>query len=515
MNAPIQITGSMLYSLHKCPHSVHLEQHGPKEAKQPVSDFVAMLWEDGVNHEAQTLAALGVTANFKSLPVAERIAATQKAMDDGADLIYGGRIADPASGLMGEPDLLKRFGQRYRAVDIKAGKALETDEPGSFRADYAAQLGLYIEILDNTGRGDGQKIGYIIDGDKAEVEYDFNLQKGKRKPTTWWEYYLSQKAMTVELVKPNAASRPALTADCKLCAWKDHCKTQLVADNDLSLIAELGRTKRDVMAATFPTVRDLAQADVAKHIHGGRTDFAGVGPDTLRKLQVRAKLLDSKGKPFAKAPIALPQASKEVMFDIEADPLRDLVYLHGFLEQDSKNPTAKKFCPVLAEGTDLYAEARAFAAAWQYLSDRAQDSVIYYYSPYERVAYLKLAAKHPQVCSTQEVADLFERPNVIDLYQEVIKPSTEWPAYDQSIKTLAVYLGFQWRDSNPSGAASIEWFNQWVLTGDAGIKQRILDYNEDDCIATAVVLAGVKSLSDQPAPHSAPVDQEINLASYL
>jgi predicted RecB family nuclease len=33
------------------------------------------------------------------------------------------------------------------------------------------------------------------------------------------------------------------------------------------------------------------------------------------------------------------------------------------------------------------------------------------------------------------------------------------------------------------GAASIEWFDRWIKTGDPAIRQRILDYNEDDCRA--------------------------------
>jgi predicted RecB family nuclease len=93
-----------------------------------------------------------------------------------------------------------------------------------------------------------------------------------------------------------------------------------------------------------------------------------------------------------------------------------------------------------------------------------------------------------------EVETLFARPEMIDLYFDVVKKATEWPLYDQSIKTLAQHLGFQWRDTNPSGAASIEWYNRWVETCDPAIKQRILDYNEDDCLATGIVVDGVRNL---------------------
>jgi hypothetical protein len=64
-----------------------------------------------------------------------------------------------------------------------------------------------------------------------------------------------------------------------------------------------------------------------------------------------------------------------------------------------------------------------------------------------------------------------------------------------TIKTLAKYLGFTWRDSHPSGAASVEWFDRWCRERKPEIRQRILDYNEDDCRATRVLLDGIRSLA--------------------
>jgi predicted RecB family nuclease len=45
--------------------------------------------------------------------------------------------------------------------------------------------------------------------------------------------------------------------------------------------------------------------------------------------------------------------------------------------------------------------------------------------------------------------------------------------------------------------ASIEWFDQWVRTGDPSIRQRIIDYNEDDCRATRVLLDGTRGLAER------------------
>ena len=91
---------------------------------------------------------------------------------------------------------------------------------------------------------------------------------------------------------------------------------------------------------------------------------------------------------------------------------------------------------------------------------------------------------------------LFEPPRAVDLYGDVVRKATEWPTRDHSIKTLAKYLGFTWRDAHPSGAASVEWFDRWCRERKPEIRQRILDYNEDDCRATRVLLDGIRSLAE-------------------
>jgi predicted RecB family nuclease len=70
----------------------------------------------------------------------------------------------------------------------------------------------------------------------------------------------------------------------------------------------------------------------------------------------------------------------------------------------------------------------------------------------------------------------------------------------QTLKTLAEYLGFTWRDAHPSGAAAVEWFDRWCRERDPAVKQRILEYNEDDCRATRVLLDGIRDLASDRSP---------------
>jgi uncharacterized protein len=92
------------------------------------------------------------------------------------------------------------------------------------------------------------------------------------------------------------------------------------------------------------------------------------------------------------------------------------------------------------------------------------------------------------VAGRDDVQALFSGDRAVDLYYDVVKPFTDWPTHDYSIKSLAKHLGFKWRDPSPSGAESIEWYNQWVESGDRSIKRRILEYNDDDCVAMRVLL---------------------------
>jgi predicted RecB family nuclease len=69
---------------------------------------------------------------------------------------------------------------------------------------------------------------------------------------------------------------------------------------------------------------------------------------------------------------------------------------------------------------------------------------------------------------------------------------------DWSIKAIAKFLKFRWRDTDPSGAASIEWFDRWVRTRDPEVKQRIIDYNEDDCRAMRVLLVAMRDIEVRP-----------------
>ena len=491
------ITPSMLYSLVSCPHRVTMDLYADPAQRDPVNAFVEMLWERGSSVERERMASLDVPfVDLQALTTTEKARKTREAMAAGAPLIYGGRIE--ADDLLGEPDLLRKEGTGYVPGDIKSGAGEEGGEDegddSRLKKTYAVQLALYMDILERLGLSAGRR-GFIWDVHGAEVTYDMTAPRGVRNTETWWDFYAAQLTTARGIMTCTHDTLPAYASGtCKLCHWYSSCLKAVKAADDLTLISELGRAKRDAMCGEIRTVAELATINPEAYTKGKKTVFAGIGPDTLAKFHERAKLLSSLNpKPYLKTPVTLPAHEFELFFDIEVDPMRDLCYLHGFIERRGHDNTTEKFIGYFTPDTTPQAEEAAFAQAMDYMR-RAQPCAIFYYSKYERTIYRKLQAKYPNVCSADDIEALFEPTNTVDLYFDVVRPHTEWPTNDFSIKTLAKYLGFHWRDAHPSGAASIQWFDEWVNTGSPEIKQRILDYNEDDCRATRVLLDGIREL---------------------
>ncbi len=494
------ITASQLYDHIACPRRVDLDAHRSKDERAELSPFIRMLWRRGASHEADVVAGLADGCVFLAgLSGEERERLTLQAMDGGAPLIHGGRIT--SGDLLGDPDLLVRRGDAYVAADIKSGRGDEgaDDEEGEGRpkASYAVQVALYCDVLERLGRSAG-RIAEIWDVRGRRVEYDLSSARGPRTPSTWWDLYEQTRDAVRSILAAPDSTLGALAASCGLCHWRAVCTAELEALDDLTLVPALGRAARDVIAPVVGCVSELAELDPDSCMNGRGTVFRGVGQERLRTFVARAKLLTTPGATgYLKAPVDLPGIGHEIFFDIEADPMRDCVYLHGFLHRHDGDPATERFYAFTAEEASADAERKAFAEAMAHVAAHP-EATIYYYSKYERTAYRKLQRRYPDVCSVEDVEELYTPPRSIDLYCDVVTKATEWPTRNHSIKTLAKFLGFAWRDTDPSGAASIEWFDRWIETGDRAVLQRIVDYNEDDCVATRVVLDGIRRLRELP-----------------
>ncbi|KQT33651.1 hypothetical protein ASG29_06470 [Sphingomonas sp. Leaf412] len=488
----------MLRDLWLCERRAHHDLHSPPAKRDPTSPFVEMLWASGVRHEARILAELpGAVADLREVPRHLRAGATQEAMAGRSDTILGATLA--SADRIGMPDILLRGDVGWTAADVKAGSPLQPDGRRP-KVEYAVQVAHYADLLRTAGHGDGTT-AIVIGADGERTTYDLGeaIDRAGRTPASL-AGELTDKAR--RMIGGDAETRGALSAACGLCKWRTACTAELEALDDLSLIAGLGRSLRDAIAPAARTVLALADLDVGTlAARGERTALKGVGRVRLERFQDRARLLKTPGAtPYARRPLDLPRPRRELHLDLEADPSIPLTYLHGILERQAG--AEDRFVHFFADGPD--GEREAFAAAMAHLTEDP-SAVIYHYSAFEPVAYRALQRRHPSVCSPEDVEALFARGRAVDLLLHVVMPDTEWPTRNVSIKTLAKTLGFRWRDAEAGGAASIAWFAEYQASGDPAVRRRIVEYNHDDVVASAVLLDGLRALPVRGRPPWPPV----------
>jgi predicted RecB family nuclease len=201
--------------------------------------------------------------------------------------------------------------------------------------------------------------------------------------------------------------------------------------------------------------------------------------------------------------VCIPRGNVEVHTDMEED---GIIYMWGnYLSWRSQNGKVRtSYHPFVTFERDDAAEAQVFAEYWAFLNNWRAQAVekfgentfkVYHYTQAEDRCMRHIAKKHAGVdgIPTLEELEMFlSSEEWVDLYPLLTK-SLVWPCDDHSLKSLAKYVRFMWRDSDPSGAASTLWFQKACDTTlsdkeRAVWQKRILQYNEDDVMATAALV---------------------------
>lgn len=492
-----EVTGTMLRDLVVCERRAWHDAHGPADRRDPVSSFVRMLWEEGLRHEGEVLAGLeGTVADLREEPPGLRRRRTLEALaDGGVDHVLGGEVAH--GGLAGRPDAISRVEGAWVAGDAKSGSPFMPDG-ARIRREYGVQVGLYARVLGAAGLGDAGR-AFVIGPDGVRTMFDLHAPWGG---TTMAAMVDALVADACGVLDGTAVTRGEASARCGMCHWRSLCRGELEAADDLTLVAEVGRAMRSTIEAVAPDRAALAALDVAAVARpDGSPGLPGLGAARLASFRDRARLQLTPGAgPYARRPLGLARAPLEWHLDIEADPTRGgLVYLHGLWERRLLGDGGEecRFLHFFADGEG--GEREAFAATWALLRSEP-DAMIYYYSPYERTAYRALRRRFPEVCTQGDVEAFFASRRVVDLYTDVVRPHTEWPLSSYGIKPIAKSRGFSWAAEDASGASSIAWYDEYRRTGDAAVRDRIVDYNRSDCMASAVVLDALIALPVGPPP---------------
>ena len=261
--------------------------------------------------------------------------------------------------------------------------------------------------------------------------------------------------------------------------WVNYVNGLAIEAEDVSLIPGIGGSKRHaIVEAGFRTVNDVAMAQ-----EKSLTEVQGIGSTTARKLITSAKAIKG-GSPVPRSKtIEIPKAATEVFLDFEGtDPrigmegLEVVNYLIGAILREPSREVS--FVPFFASSFEEEERTLIDFLKWGASLD---DPIFCHWHHYERTHLDKMAGYYQ--IDKSLVSSVVDR--LVDLHP-IANSAFAFPAYGQGLKDIARCLGFTWRQDNVDALTSVVLYLKFIASEgtDEESKQQILDYNEDDCLAT-------------------------------
>lgn len=441
----------------RCARRLYLNRWGDRQQAEAPNAYLQRLRRLALERRRD------VAAEWQAIAVdpSDRAASTLDLMAQGVDCIEGGRLqVEPH---WADPDLLVRQpGQSiwgdwiYQPVAVKLAKKPKTE--------YLLQLAFQAELLTSI-QGVWPEQGWLLLRDCHPKAYNLDLRRSQLQEHLAACAPILQNQQEPELFISRSR--------CDLCVWQTDCRDRARDQVHLSLLP-------GVSPSRFAILRDL-KLDQLEALATADPQSLAIAADwelglAQRLVQQAAVFLSQQPQPLQT--YAFPDSDVEFFFDIEAQPDLDLCYLHGVLIRDRRQPESQ-FRPLLAEQPDQEADT------WQQLLqllDRHPQAPVYHFCSFEVDSLRRLGQRYG--CSTRRLETLLTR--FIDIHA-VLTRSVLLPTESYALKSIARWLGFDWRDTEANGSQAILWYDYWLETGDRTWLDRILLYNEDDCRATAIV----------------------------
>jgi predicted RecB family nuclease len=488
-----------------CRRRIHLD-HDPdadRSAMLPPDPAGGLIRTEIAGHRAAVLRRVAIPGALlsQSLTASNRIATVDVLVPDGAGyvpiLIKGHRTLDAGDGAT--VSLL---------TDPLAAVRSSTQRVRPHNEDALALAHCY-RLLQELGMASANAVGGIIGRGNAndDVICWYDLASTVNGPSILQDY---DTRITDRLEVATSAARrdlplawPSRVSECRRCPWNGVCTVELTLRRDVSLIAP-GSDAASLRSVGVATVDDLAAADDAQLSAVAISRMTGVarGPelrDRARAWQQDAVLVRRNER------VRVPRADIELDVDMECY-IDDGAYLWGTQLSGNAAGLAAAAAAGFDPGYQPFvtwaplpdpAEGAIFAEFWAYLrelqlvaNEAGLTFAAYCYSRQAEERWLfSTPARYPDVPgmpSTAEVRAFTGSSSWVDMYEMVNREFLA--AGSKRLKTVAPVAGFHWRDPEPDGANSMVWYRGAVGANGGPpserLKTRLLQYNEDDVLAT-------------------------------
>ncbi|KAF3890411.1 MULTISPECIES: TM0106 family RecB-like putative nuclease [Nostocales] len=500
------INAELLLQYQRCKRRPFLDLRADRSQRDPANDLLLKLQQDKIAHKRSVLEQFNYERpDYRYGDWETGEAATLELMQQGVECIHLGVLT--ASDYLGytlvsRPEILlkqagmSRFGDwMYAPVNVELGK-----RP---KQEYQITAAFHAYVLATVQQVESKTAWLILRG--KDVNYPVDLLR--------WEPQM--QTVVEELIQTLEQDEPPEVfisrQKCSLCTWYSSCYKVAQNQKHLSLLPgvtpvrykqlkALDITTVESLAKTHPTQLEnlpgfdrvvapklilQAQSIVENRpiilptlsLRKDTPEYFYTSNDSVCIEETERSYVDPFNTTYPLQKLLSP-APVEIYFDIEAQPDLHLDYLLGVLIVDRKANT-ETFYSLLAESQE---DERLIWEQFLNLVEQYPDAPIYHFCIYEFDTVQRLAKLYRTPYSS--VFPVLNR--FVDVY-EILTQNIALPVESYALKTIARWLGFEWRDSEASGAKCIYWYDRWLQTGDRTLLEIIQRYNEDDCRATRSV----------------------------
>ena len=465
-----RLTATTVATFITSPFAIHCKKFVSEDEKDEITEYQKLLFQRGNDHETETVRTKYpdiTTIQYTNLEDGFKLVIDS--MVSGTNGMHGAPIYYLPDGLYGIVDILEKsntessiFGNyHYTIKEVKLAKNIQEK--------HLLQGAFYNYLLGQI-QGMTPKTFTMINRDREETIHEYSDHESSLLNSIEG----TRRILQGEPVSPTHGN----------CGypWESYCNKMAVEINDISLVAGISlKTKERFVKYGFNTVADLVGADI-----NNLTEIKGVAEKTATKYVNSASAIQSGTHNIIdKDKIDFPNRKVEIFLDLEgidptnADeeiPLID--YLIGILVRINSE---EKYIPFIARSTDK--EEEMLLEFLDFMKTQ-QDYVIYHYHHYEKTHLTKMMEKYEIAEETQKIV----LDHLIDIHK-VATDSVVFPTYGNGLKRIAPYVGFSWRHKDVSATESISIYLDYVKNPEENKTrfQKVIDYNEDDCVATRVI----------------------------
>ena len=267
----------------------------------------------------------------------------------------------------------------------------------------------------------------------------------------------------------------------------DRARSAEASDLLENIVGNRMGVRRHIASAGLTTVSDLLNQD--------QTTLSLVSSVTdLGRLIRRARAYLAGGVVLQVDPEQLDASRADIEIDVDMESYNHATYLWGAYVSTTTpiNGVEEGYRAfVTFDSLTPEAEAQLFADFWKWLSGlrsiaataRCSLRVYCFWKPAEEGQMVRAANTGGEgIPSVRALRRFFSSDEWVDLHQLARDQMiTEGPL---GLKVLAGNAGFTWRDEDPSGEASIAWYEEATRDDSSEARERLLAYNEDDVLAT-------------------------------